>query len=104
LTVLGKNSFVIDGKEYFYQTSGPCCWGADEILLHRSGEINLAYGTSWNDKGFVVADLPIELNIDELYRCINNYLIGCLLNFGVQVPNTFRLEKYHEYIADEELH
>lgn len=102
--VLQKFPIMIEGTQHYYSVHGGTYRGNDTVLLKQPNEINLALGTSWDNLGYVISDLPSQIDIAKLTAYINEHLKSIFLQFGFQVPTDFHVRDYHESVVNEDLH
>jgi hypothetical protein len=71
--------------------------GPDEILLDRDD--NLLEGTDFETEGYIVAPFLSSDQWANLEQGIRKLIRDSLIEAGAEVPETYRLEDYHRYIA-----
>jgi len=73
--------------------------GPDRVQL--DGDDNLLEGTSFEADGYTVAPFLAACEWGRLEQGARGMLRELLLDAGAEVPEDFRLEDYHRYVADD---
>ena len=94
--------FIIDGEPHDFDVGESVFkFGSSEILSDKNTDIS--YHQKWYHRGFetfqFLNNSEFELLSEGISRCISS-LIGRL---GIDVSN-FKLERYHHYIRDDDMH
>ena len=88
--------FLIDKSTYEINLKGKFYFGPDKVLSTK--ETDPCYDQEWYSQGYKISNLFSESEFNLLYKGINN----CICKFSKK--NKFPLEKYHEYIKDDQTH
>lgn len=96
--------FKINNKDYSIDVSDSpkFGYGADEII---SNEVNdVTYNQDWYGDGYGTAHLFNDMEFNDLILGLTECVSNILKSFGVDVDDSFTLNKYHEYVTTDELH
>ncbi len=85
-----------------YQVDGATAYGSDEVLLEK--EDNLIAGTSWAGAGYTVAPFLADDSYETLLEAFKVNIHDVVKKFVGVSFEEFSLEKYHEFVRDDETH
>ncbi|PSR53371.1 hypothetical protein AHMF7605_07440 [Adhaeribacter arboris] len=95
--------YQINNKDFQIEVKGERAFGKDAVLFLQDD--NLIAQTSWQKEGFTLFPFLNPTDFDFLNAGLKQYLRELIRTFGVNIPSTFNMEKYHEAVADnQELH
>lgn len=87
--------YTIDGRKHAFEVEGESDYGDDVILIDHDD--NLLENVPWQDKGFTVEPFLSPESFQYVKMTIREIVIEKLAEFGVDVPEDFKLEQYHRY-------
>ena len=85
-----------------YNALGERQWGEDAVLLNEA--IDLTASTRWAEKGFTIEKLFDATTAVAFAQNTKSLLLSLWRNTGLNIPEDFPLEKYHEVVPDFQQH
>ena len=91
-----------DGERVTFDVEGETVWGAPVVLLDRDD--NLIAGRPWAAAGFAVEPFLPRSDYDLLVAGVGRLLAKRIADAGIDVPDDFTLDRYHEVVATDTDH
>lgn len=91
-----------DGERVTFDVEGETVWGAPVVLLDRDD--NLIAGRPWAAAGFTVEPFLPRSDYDLLVAAVERLLAKRIADTGIDVPDDFTLDRYHEVVASDKDH
>jgi hypothetical protein len=91
-----------DGERVTFDVEGDTGWGEPAVLL--DGDDNLIAERPWNADGFTVAPFLLPADYNRLVAGVTALLARRISEAGIEVPDTFALERYHEVVTSDDAH
>jgi hypothetical protein len=91
-----------DGEQVTYQVEGQTSWGDARVLLDEDDD--LIVGRPWAPDGFVVAPFLAPDAIGRIVDGVRALLMARIRDAGIEVPDAFALDRYHEVVTTDEAH
>jgi hypothetical protein len=95
--------YSIDGKEFVFNVPKNQEFISGENTVLSNSETDLIYSQSWYDDGYTTLPVFTIEEYDKIYNGISDTVKKIIEGIGVDVTG-FTLEKYHEYINNDEDH
>ena len=98
-----KCSLYLDEEPFSFDVEGEFFWGKDEVLFEEKN--NVISKVDWTNQGYSVVSIFSKEEFESLKNSIKDNLLKAFMENGVEVDEeSFELEKYHDYVASNELH
>jgi len=103
ITKVEKCVIEIDEKEYFFKVEGAFFSGKNEILYKK--ENNIIEQTDWFTSGYKVAPIYNNTEFSNLKESVSRIVLEGLRQANVTIdPSCFKLEDYHKYAVNNDIH
>jgi hypothetical protein len=90
--------FTVNKKNLSYQAEGKVIRGKNEVLLEKA--IDLTANAPWSERGFSIERLFSDSMYVQFQSEIEGLLTQLWKSSGLQIPENFKLEHYHQLTVD----
>jgi hypothetical protein len=95
--------FLINNTKISYNAEGERGFGDNVVLLKQASDLTTA--TTWSTKGYTIEKLFDDVNeFKSFHREVTELLLSCWRNAGLQIPNDFTLDQYHQLVSKHQQH